>query len=57
MDPADQLADLDPSVESKIVKKRGRPRIPEQWSGVINLEQDDVSKIKIRDLATDLMLA
>ena len=57
VDPVDRVADLEPSIESKSVKKRGRPRIAEQWTGVINLEKDDISKLKIRDLATDLMLA
>ena len=56
VDPIDQVELLDLSIESQSVKKRGRKRIPEQWTGVINLERDDVELIKMRDLATDLML-
>ena len=55
IDPVDRAGEMDPSVESQAPKKRGRKRIPEQWTGIINLERDDVSRIKIRDLATDLL--
>ena len=57
VDPGDQLEELDVSVDSVNTKKRGRPKLAELWTGVINLDRDNLSTLKMRDLATDLMLA
>ena len=43
------------SIGSK--SKRGRKRIPEQWSRVINIYRDDLSRLKAYELAPDLLLA
>ena len=37
--------------------KRGRPRIQECWTGVINASRDAPMRIRLRVLATDLLLA
>ena len=57
VDPVDRAGELDLSIDSVSVKKRGRPMITEKWTGVINLEKDDVNRIKMRELSIDLMLA
>ena len=37
VDPVDRVGEHDVSVDSIVVKKRGRPMITEKWTGVINL--------------------
>ena len=56
-DPADQENLHGESLQSSLPKKRGRKRIAERWSGVISIDHDDLSKIKLRDLATDLKMS
>ena len=49
---------LDISIQSvKSTKSRGRKKIPEKWSRVINLRKDDINKLKVYDLAPDLLLS
>ena len=47
---------LDVSVNSNVSKKRGRRKIPEQWSRVISLSTDDLTNLKVFELAPDLLL-
>ena len=47
---------LDVSVNSNGSKKRGRRKIPEQWSRVISLSQDDLTNLKVFELAPDLLM-
>jgi hypothetical protein len=47
---------LDDSHQSLGVKsKRGRPKIPEQWTRVINITTDDIENLRVYPLATDLL--
>jgi hypothetical protein len=57
VDPDDRVGEHDVSIDSVSVKRRGRPMITEKWTGVINLEKDDMHRIKFRELSIDLMLA
>ena len=56
IDQADAAQDIEDSFASSISSKRGRTRIPEQWTKVISLDQDDLEKIKMHVLANDLKL-
>ena len=38
------------------INKRGRKKIPEKWSWVISLSTDDLSNLKVFELAPDLLL-
>ena len=38
------------------LNKRGRRRIPEKWSRVINLSTDDLCNLRVFELAPDLLL-
>ena len=42
---------------SSAKSKRGRPGIQERWTGVINVSRDATRTIRLRVLATDLLLA
>ena len=60
----DQLDQLDDEWEDEDVKsisskqsKRGRKKIPEQWSRVINLSKDDLSELRVHELAPDLLMS
>ena len=44
------------SVSSISSKPRGRRRIPECWTRVISMENDDVESLKTHVLATDLLV-
>ena len=44
------------SISSVKSKPRGRPRIPERWTRVISLKDDDLEGLKVYELATDLLL-
>ena len=57
VDPVDELEAALESLNSVSSNKRGRPRIPEQWTRVISLEKDKGKPIKGYKLASDLMLA
>jgi hypothetical protein len=57
VDHADAEPELNDSIASSIASKRGRPAIPEQWSKVISLEHDNLSKTKAHVLAPDLLAA
>ena len=49
--------DEDHSVASIRSGRRGRPRIPECWTGVIRACTDAQTKLRLRVLATDLLMA
>ena len=57
VDPVDELEAALESLNSVSSNRRGRPRIPEQWTRVISLETDKGKPIKGYELASDLMLA
>ena len=40
-----------------IKPKRGRKAIPDSWSRVISLNQDDLTKLKVYELAPDLLMS
>jgi len=40
-----------------VKKTKGRPKIPEQWSRVISIRNDDLSKLRVFELGPDLLLA
>lgn len=40
-----------------IKSKRGRPKIPEQWSRIISLSHDDLSNLKVYELGPDILLS
>ena len=46
----------DQSVDS-IKSKRGRPKVPDQWSRVISISADDLENIKVYELGPDLLLS
>ena len=47
---------LNKSLDS-VKSKRGRPAIPDQWTGIIRVEEEDVQvELKIRQLGADLIL-
>jgi hypothetical protein len=48
--------DPDRSFDS-VKSKRGRPKIPEHWSRVISLSNDDLNALQIYKLAPDLLLS
>lgn len=52
----DEEESLDKSVDS-VKSKRGRPKVPEQWSRVISLSTDNLENLKTFDLAPDLLLS
>ena len=56
VDRADDVEEVEESVGSSLQSRRGRPRIPEQWTRVISLEHDELDQVKSHVLATDLML-
>jgi hypothetical protein len=47
---------LDLSVDS-VKSKRGRPKIPTQWSRVISISADDLEDVKVYELGPDLLLS
>ena len=57
VDQADAEPDPNDSIASSISSKRGRPAIPEQWTKVISLDHDNLSKVKAYTLASDLLAA
>ena len=52
-DPNEEQKDPDCSTQTK---KRGRPFIPERWTRVISVHNDDLSQIQTYELASDLIL-
>ena len=53
----DEWEDEDIKSISSKQSKRGRQRIPEMWSRVINLSKDDLSNLRVFELAPDLLLS
>ena len=56
-DPEDNAKAEEESAERSEKRKRGRPKIPDQWSRVINLEEDDLEPAPAHPLAPALVLA
>ena len=44
------------SFSSEGRSSRGRPRIPECWTRVISLSHDNLEKVKIYPISTDLLI-
>jgi hypothetical protein len=40
-----------------VKSKRGRPKIPDQWSRVISISNDDLDDVKVYELGPDLLLS
>jgi hypothetical protein len=40
-----------------VKSKRGRPKIPTQWSRVISISADDLEDVKVYELGPDLLLS
>ena len=57
VDPADEAMVQEASLESQTPSKRGRRRIPEQWTKVVSLENTMNQNVKTYVIANDLMLA
>ena len=47
---------LDDSNTSIVSKGRGRPKIPLKWSRVISLSDDNLTNLKVFELAPDLLI-
>ena len=45
------------TISSKSKKQRGRPRIPERWTRVVNVESNSAYDIKTYVVATELLVA
>ena len=56
VDQADAGNEVEESFASSVSSKRGRPRIPEQWTKVISLDHDDLENLRMHVLATDLKM-
>lgn len=49
----DKLSNSQESIKSK----RGPPKVPDQWTGIIKVEEEDEQvELKIRQLGADLLL-
>ena len=57
VDPVDEAQIQEVSVESQTPSKRGRHRIPEQWTKVVSLENQKSQNVKTYVIANDLMMA
>ena len=55
--PDDEWEDEDVQSVSSKQSKRGRKRVPEMWSRVINLSKDDLNNLRVFELAPDLLLS
>jgi len=58
-DLEDATESLESSKANSVVAKRtkGRPKIPEQWSRVISIRNDNLSKSRVFELGPDLLMA
>jgi len=57
LDRADEEDDRDPSIQTQSQQSRGRPRIPEKWTRVINTSVTEVGAVRTFQLASDLLVA
>ena len=57
LDHADAADEGDPSIESQSQASRGRPRIPEKWTRVMNVDSANLANIKTHAIASDLLLS
>ena len=53
----DRESSEEPLEDGATQSKRGRKRIPEQYSRVINVYKDDLTRLKSYELAPDLLLS
>ena len=56
VEPDDEGQSLDETISSGASRGRGRPKIAEKWSRVISLSTDDLSSLRVFELAPDLLL-
>ncbi len=56
VDVADQHAEMIELESQESLKSRGRPKIPEQWTKVISLNDSKQQPINTYEIATDLMM-
>ena len=57
LDHADDGDDPDPSIPSQSQRSRGRPRIQEKWTRVVNVNETDANSVRTYSVANDLLLA
>ena len=57
LDPVDQLDVEEISFETVSLGPKTTARVPEKWTGVLSLDHDNLHRVKIREIALDLMLA
>ena len=55
-DPQDQADIEEISFESESIGFRGRKGIPDRWTGVISLDHDNLQRLNLRHIATDLKM-
>lgn len=48
---------MEASVEAQSLRSRGRPRIPEKWTRVINADTADIDAVRTYQLAPELLMA
>ena len=53
----EEEADTPDQSFDSVKSKRGRKAIPTQWSRVISISKDDLSDLKVYELAPDLLLS
>jgi len=56
VEPDYKRQSLDETVSSGASRGRGRPKISEKWSRVISISADDLSSLRVFELAPDLQL-
>jgi hypothetical protein len=56
IDPVDLTEEVEVSLDSAPSTKRGRRRIPEQWTRVVSLQSGDQANIRTYSIATDLLV-
>ena len=55
--PSENLEEgLDAHTVSGASSVRGRPKVPEQWTRLISFTHDDLDRLRVYELAPDLLL-
>ena len=57
LDPADEEDGPDPSIPTQSQQSRGRPRIQEKWTRIINVGTADANRVKTYSVANDLLVS
>ena len=57
IDQAELEDDRDPSIQTQSQQSRGRPRIVEKWTRVINADTAGMGNVKTYSVASDLLVA